>query len=58
MWFTTGRVAGDTTPFTALVVNDMGYTNAAGTHEQMLNLITEGAQFVWHGGDLSYADDS
>jgi hypothetical protein len=31
MSFTTARAAGDTASFTAVVLNDMGYTNAAGT---------------------------
>ena len=35
----------------------MGYTNAEGTYTQMINAISSGAAFVWHGGDLSYADD-
>lgn len=44
--FTTGRAAGDETPFTSLLVCDMGYTNAKGTHLQMLNALADDAQFV------------
>ena len=49
--------AGDVSPFSVAVVNDMGYTNAEGTHAQLVEAITTGSAFVWHGGDLSYADD-
>ncbi|KAL4898990.1 hypothetical protein BDW74DRAFT_184180 [Aspergillus multicolor] len=55
--FTTARAPGDTTPFSIAVLNDMGYTNAQGTHKQLLKAANEGAAFAWHGGDLSYADD-
>ncbi|KAE9392722.1 acid phosphatase AphA [Gymnopus androsaceus JB14] len=43
--------------FTIGILNDMGYTNAKGTHEQLINAITDGTSFLWHGGDISYADD-
>lgn len=55
--FTTARAAGDATPFSVAVLNDMGYTNARGTHEQLVDAVNEGAAFIWHGGDISYADD-
>jgi hypothetical protein len=55
--FTTGRAAGNPTEFTVAIVNDMGYTNAQGTHAQMMRAIDEGLAFAWHGGDISYADD-
>lgn len=55
--FTTARAAGDPTPFTAAVLNDMGYTNAVGTFSHLVQAVEEGAAFAWHGGDLSYADD-
>lgn len=55
--FTTALVAGDPTQFTVAVLNDMGYTNAAGTFKQLQTLIQQGAAFAWHGGDISYADD-
>lgn len=54
--FQTARAAGDQSPFTVAVLNDMGYTNAHGTFKY---LSQEADQFVfaWHGGDISYADD-
>ncbi|KAL3430510.1 Metallo-dependent phosphatase-like protein [Aspergillus tetrazonus] len=55
--FTTARAPGDKRSFTVAVLNDMGYTNAHGTHRQLLKAANEGAAFAWHGGDLSYADD-
>ncbi|KAL2840308.1 acid phosphatase [Aspergillus pseudoustus] len=55
--FTTAHRAGDSRPFSVAVLNDMGYTNAQGTHAQLVKLTNEGAAFAWHGGDLSYADD-
>lgn len=35
----------------------MGYTNAQGTHKQLSGAAASDVSFVWHGGDLSYADD-
>jgi hypothetical protein len=55
--FTTSRAAGDPTEFTVALLNDMGYTNAAGTYHQLIKAVGEGIAFAWHGGDLSYADD-
>ena len=55
--FTTARQAGDETPFSVAVLNDMGYTNARGTKEQLVNAVNDGTSFIWHGGDISYADD-
>jgi hypothetical protein len=55
--FKTASAAGDKTPFTVAVLNDMGYTNAHGTHKQLTRAVDEGAAFVWLGGDISYADD-
>lgn len=55
--FTTARAAGDSKEFTVAVLNDMGYTNAGGTHQQLMKAIDDGAAFAWHGGDISYADD-
>ncbi|KAJ6095311.1 Metallo-dependent phosphatase-like protein, partial [Penicillium sp. IBT 16267x] len=54
--FTTARKAGDTTEFTVAMLNDMGYTNAQGTHKYLVEAANEAA-FAWHGGDISYADD-
>ena len=55
--FTTARSAGDTTPFSVAVINDMGYTNAQGTHAQLIEAVDTGVSFAWHGGDISYADN-
>lgn len=51
------EAAGDTTSFSIAVLNDMGYTNAQGTQQQLIAAAESGISFVWHGGDLSYADD-
>jgi hypothetical protein len=41
-----------------ILAQDMGYTNAQGTHQKMLDMIEEeGIAFALHGGDISYADD-
>ena len=56
--FKTALAAGDATPFTIAVLNDMGYTNAGGTYRQLLQAIQhEDVAFAWHGGDISYADN-
>lgn len=56
--FKTAPAAGTTKPFSVAVVNDMGYTNADGTYQYLLSAaINESISFVWHGGDISYADD-
>ena len=55
--FTTAPAPGDTRPFSVAVINDMGYTNAIGTHAQLINAVDSGVAFAWHGGDISYADD-
>lgn len=55
--FKTAHAAGDSSPFTIGVLNDMGYTNARGTHKYLSQAAEEGMAFAWHGGDISYADD-
>ncbi|KAF2234884.1 acid phosphatase [Viridothelium virens] len=55
--FKTARAAGDQKAFTVAVLNDMGYTNAHGTYQQLNQAVSEGVAFAWHGGDISYADD-
>lgn len=35
----------------------MGYTNAGGTYTQLTKAVDDDAAFLWHGGDISYADD-
>ena len=55
--FTTALPAGNSQPFAVAVLNDMGYTNAQGTHDNLVKAVGEGLAFAWHGGDTSYADD-
>ena len=56
--FKTARAVGDDTSFTVAVLNDMGYTNAHGTHKYLEQAADDGTiAFAWHGGDISYADD-
>jgi hypothetical protein len=57
MSFKTARDAGRTGSFSVAVLNDMGYTNAQGTHKQLVKAVDDGVAFAWHGGDISYADD-
>ncbi|KZO93124.1 acid phosphatase AphA [Calocera viscosa TUFC12733] len=57
LYFSTAKAAGDKTGFSVAVLNDMGYTNAAGTFQQLLKAVDDGVAFAWHGGDISYADD-
>ncbi|KAJ5166177.1 Acid phosphatase [Penicillium canariense] len=55
--FKTAQKAGDPKEFSVAVLNDMGYTNAKGTHKYLTQAANEGTAFAWHGGDISYADD-
>ncbi|KAJ5180070.1 Metallo-dependent phosphatase-like protein [Penicillium capsulatum] len=55
--FKTAHKPGDPTEFTVAVLNDMGYTNAKGTHKYLTEAANDGAAFAWHGGDISYADN-
>ncbi|KAF5694871.1 acid phosphatase [Fusarium denticulatum] len=56
--FKTAQAVGDPSEFSIAINNDMGYTNANGTYSYMNQAVKEGElAFVWHGGDLSYADD-
>ncbi|KAI8632868.1 Metallo-dependent phosphatase-like protein [Xylariaceae sp. FL1651] len=56
--FKTSLAAGERGSFTVGVLNDMGYTNAKGTHKQLSSAAQSGKlAFAWHGGDISYADD-
>jgi len=55
--FKTARAAGNDAAFSVAVLNDMGYTNAQGTYQQLNAAVEDGVAFLWHGGDLSYADD-
>ncbi|EWY82993.1 acid phosphatase [Fusarium oxysporum NRRL 32931] len=57
--FTTAQATGNPSQFSIAINNDMGYTNAGGTYKYMNQAMNDedGLAFVWHGGDLSYADD-
>ncbi|KAG5777013.1 hypothetical protein H9Q73_009324 [Fusarium xylarioides] len=57
--FTTAQAVGDPSQFSIAINNDMGYTNANGSYYYMNQAMKgeDGLAFVWHGGDLSYADD-
>jgi len=48
--------AGDSTPYSAFIYGDLGFTNAANTRFRMLESI-DTTDFALHVGDLSYADD-
>ena len=52
MQFTTARAAGDDTAFTIAVLNDMGYTNAHGTHQYLKEAADGLIAFAWHGMTL------
>ena len=56
--FTTASVAGDPTPFKFVMYGDMGFSPAPGavaTARLVLDEVRNGAVFVMHQGDLSYA---
>jgi hypothetical protein len=57
MQFKTANAVGNHNEFSIAVLNDMGYTNAQGTHKQLSKAVDDGLAFAWHGGDISYADD-
>jgi hypothetical protein len=44
--FTTARAAGNPKEFTVAVLNDMGYTNAGGTHQQLMKAVDDGVAFA------------
>lgn len=54
--FTTALATGDETPFSLVMVGDMGLSNSANTMLQMNNAANQ-TNFFMHIGDLSYADD-
>jgi acid phosphatase len=43
---------GDSAEFSVAVLADMGYTNAKGTHEKLVDAVQDGVKWVWHGGDI------
>jgi len=54
--FTTAMKTGDDSPFSVMVVGDMGLVHSKNTINQMKKAIPS-TDFVLHIGDLSYADD-
>ena len=55
--FTTAQDAGSKDEFSLAILCDMGYTNAQGTRNSLVDAVEQGISFVWHGGDITYADD-
>ncbi|KAK3657711.1 hypothetical protein LTR22_009263 [Elasticomyces elasticus] len=56
MSFTTAPKAGE--EFTFAFLADLGYTNAVDTQLRLTTAVeNEELAFVWHGGDISYADN-
>ncbi|CAF3496644.1 unnamed protein product [Fusarium graminearum] len=55
--FTTAQAKGNPSEFSIAINNDMGYMNATGTCQYIKRAVEDGLAFVWHGGNLSYADD-
>lgn len=49
---TTALKKGDKSEFSVAVLADMGYTNAKGTHEKLVDAVQDGIKFAWHGGDI------
>lgn len=49
---TTALPPGDETSFSVAILADMGYTNAKGTHERLVDAVQDGVKWVWHGGDI------
>ncbi len=54
---TTSRAAGDPTPFTVSIVGDMGTINGQASTAGLI-ASQASAEFTWHIGDISYADDT
>ena len=55
--FKSAPAVGQNEEFSVGIICDMGFTNAAGTHKQLVAEVSNGMAFAWHGGDISYADD-
>ncbi|GAB9476419.1 Calcineurin-like phosphoesterase [Globisporangium polare] len=55
--FTTARAAGDATAFNVLVYADAGDGDYSVATVDFANTLTETIDFVYHIGDISYADD-
>ncbi|GMG16561.1 unnamed protein product [Phytophthora fragariaefolia] len=56
--FTTARKSGDNSPFTVAVYGDMGADANAVETNKYVNGLVDKVDFVYHLGDVSYADDA
>ncbi|POM75576.1 Calcineurin-like phosphoesterase [Phytophthora palmivora] len=56
--FTTARKSGDKSPFTVAVYGDMGADANAVATNKYVNSLVDKVDFVYHLGDVSYADDA
>ncbi|ETP06984.1 hypothetical protein F441_16682 [Phytophthora nicotianae CJ01A1] len=56
--FTTARKSGDKSPFTIVVYGDMGADDNAVETNKYVNTLVGKIDFVYHLGDVSYADDA
>ncbi|KAJ8527468.1 hypothetical protein ON010_g14794 [Phytophthora cinnamomi] len=56
--FTTARKSGDDSPFTVAVYGDMGADANAVETNKYVNGLVDKVDFVYHLGDVSYADDA
>ncbi|KAF1787783.1 Metallo-dependent phosphatase-like [Phytophthora cactorum] len=56
--FTTARKSGDKSPFTIAVYGDMGADANAVETNKYVNTLVDKVDFVYHLGDVSYADDA
>ncbi|KAE8878353.1 hypothetical protein PF005_g13874 [Phytophthora fragariae] len=56
--FTTARKSGDDSPFTIAVYGDMGADANAVETNKYVNGLVDKVDFVYHLGDVSYADDA
>lgn len=55
--FTTARDASDDTPFEIAVYGDLGFGEKGETSTRFINTLGKQISFVYHIGDISYADD-
>ncbi|GMF13726.1 unnamed protein product [Phytophthora lilii] len=56
--FTTARAAGDDSPFTIAVYGDLGADDNSVATNKYVNTLVDEVDFVYHLGDVSYADNS
>ncbi|GLD98245.1 hypothetical protein PINS_up006942 [Pythium insidiosum] len=56
-FFTTARAASDITPFEIGVYGDLGFGEKGEASTEVINKLTSKWSFVYHVGDIGYADD-